>query len=370
MKLHTANKYLSSLPNIAEKGLGARFDTLREATFAALGVDTAFSVLLTAAGEEHFYVCRAVTAALAHAGHKAAMISLDPDAPVEELVELENGNVSDDEAAQVATAVRKAAAALGLTPTHIEAKLLCALLLCCCKGYRNVILGFDPMRVPHTFYDIFPLARAVAVLPSEASVPDACAIVRKGVLEVISAPRGEDEYRAISSVCAKVNCRHSVVSRSAITSSSFTYKGIEFSYKDSQYAMRGHSESMITAAASAVLAACALGRRGFKISEVDVSAVLPDVSPKYGCKVESYNPCIVALACRNVSSSPKLRSDAESVCAHFGKPSRFFSEFNGDAELKAAFDSCYRGECALCVEGDRDFVRKTLKTLSEWILHP
>lgn len=370
MKLHTANKYLSSLPRKSEKGLVARFDALREATLTAVGADVALTVLLTVSGEEHSFVCRAAMAALAHAGYNAALISLDPEAPLEEMVHIGKNAVSDDEAAQVATAVRQAAVSLGITPTLIEAKLLCALALCSRKGCKNVIVGFDPMNIPHAFYDIFPSARTVALLPSEASVSESSSIVRKGVLEVISAPRGEEEYRAISAVCAKVNCRHSVISRSAVASPTLTYKGIEFLYKDRKYSMRGHSESMIAEAVAAILAARALERRGFKISEGDVGAILPDVAVEYGCRIVSYNPCVIALVCRNGRPSPQIRSDAERVCAHFDKPLRLFSEFSGDTELEDAFGSCYSGECALCVEGTPHFVRDTLNALEGWISPP
>ena len=370
MKLHTANKYLLSLPRVAEKGLGARFRALQEAAFAAFGIDRAVSVLLTVSGDEHSYVCRAVTAAFAHTGQSVAIVSLDPDASAAEIVKLGGNNASDDEAAHVVTVIRQSAASLGITPTVIEAKLLCGLALCALKGCKNVILGFEPTRVPRAFYDIVPLSRTVALLPSAVSVSDSAAIVRKGVLEVISSPRGEDEYRAISAVCASVNCRHSVISRSAVAASALTYKGIEFSYKERKYAMRGHSESMITAALSAVLAACALERRGVKISESDVRATLPDVSVEHGCRIVSYNPCVLVAVCRNGESFARLDADVERVCAHLGKIPRSFSALDDTAELESAFSACQDGECALCVKGDAGFVEKTLNTLAKWISPP
>lgn len=370
MKLHTANKYLSSLPQRAEKGIATRFDALREAVLTALGIEGVSPVLLTVSGEEHSYVCRAAVAALAHAGHRAALICLDPRAPAEELVRLGQSSVADDEVAEVVTVIRRMASGLGVTPTIIEAKILCALALCGRRGLKNIILGFDPSRVTRAFFDIIPPSRTVALLPSEASAADSAAIVRKGVLEVISAPRGEDEYRAISAVCAAVNCRHSVISRSAVASSAFTYRGIEFSYKERQYALRGHSESMITAALSAVLTACALERRGFKINEADVREILPNVAVEYGCRIVSYNPCIVAAVCRNGAPSSQIDGDLERVCAHLDKAVRVFSVREDIAELDAAFQACRDGECALCVKGDADFVRNTLKALSEWIAPP
>ncbi len=367
MKLHTANKYLSSLPDVAEKGLGARFDALLEATCAALGIDVVSSALLAVSGKEYSYVCRAIASSLDHAGYGAALINLDPDAPAEELVKLAHVNVSDDDAAQVVTVIRRSAAALGITPTRVEAKLLCGLALCSRNGSKNIILGFDAARIPRAFCDILPLARTVVLLPSDAGVSDSSAIVRKGVLEVISAPRGEDEYRVISSTCAKVNCRHSVIARTAIASLTLTYKGIEFSYREREYAMRGHSESLAIGAVAAILASCALGRRGFKINESDVAAILSDVSVDYGCKVESYNPCVIGLVCRNRAEARQTRNDAEKVCAHFGKSACFFSEFNGDAELESAFNLCASDDRALCVEGTPRFVRNVMNVIAEWI---
>lgn len=369
MKLHTANKYLSSLPQVSEKGMAARFASLRESTFAALGADAAFSILLIVSGEEHSYVCRATAAALAYAGHSATLLNLDPSAPAEALVRIGQSHAGDDEVAEVVTAIRQSAIALGLTPTMIEAKLLCALALCSRKGCKNIILGFDPSRVSRAFFDIIPPSRTVALLPSEASAADSVAIVRKGVLELISAPRGEEEYRAISAVCAAVNCRHSVISRSAITSPALTYRGIEFFYKNRKYAIRGHSESMIMAALSSVLAACALERRGFKISESDVGATLPDVAVEYGCRIASYNPCVVAVICRNGTLSPQLKSDVERICSYFNKTPYVFSAHEGGGTLDATLQLCQGDEYALCIEGDAAFVQKNLNVLSEWIAH-
>lgn len=368
MKLHTANKYLSSLPTEAGKGLRARFDALCKNVFSALELEVPTSAVLAVVGEEYSYTCRAVASAMEHAGHRVAIVALSSDSPAEALVKIGKKSVADDTVAEAVTELRRAASALGVIPTQTEARIVCSLALCGLMGCKNIIFGFDTPQISRAFYELLPLARVVAILPSEAGAADSCAIVRRGVQEVVSVLHGEDEYRAVSAVCASVNCRHNVVSASAISSQILTYKGIEFSFKDHRYALRGHSLGMVTSACAAVLVICALKRRGMNISEADIEATLPSVVSEHGCTIVSYNPCIITLTCREGVRKVQLLNDVERVCALLDKRVYVCSQFGGEISLEEGVALCREhADTALCVEGDASFVQKALAIISECI---
>jgi hypothetical protein len=364
MKLHTASKYLLSLPKEAEKGSRARFSSLRDAVFCAFGFDPTDSVLLAALGEEHSYVCRAVSSSLMHAGYRVAVVNADPLCPPEEMVKVCGERVGDDVISEVITEVRKSAKSLGVVPTAFEAGLICRLVLCRLSECKNVILGLDPAAVPKEDCALVPFSKTVVLLPSEMGVAGGRAAVRRGTLEVISAPRGEDEYRSASAICAAVNCRHSVIAKGIVKLQNFSYKGILFSYKDHEYLLSGHSESMLMNASAAVQAVRSLERQGLNVSEADVQATLPDIVSECGCKVVSYNPCVISAVCRSDGQAGRFLKDAEAICARLNKNICVFSEFSGENALERIFECGLDENIALCVEGREEFVRKALAEIS------
>ena len=364
MKLHTASKYLLSLPRESEKGSRTRFASLRDAVFGAFGFDSTESVLLVALGEEHSYVCRAVSSSLMHAGYRVAVVNADPSRPAEEMVKVCGERLGDDAIAQVITEVRKAALALGVVPTAFEAGLISSLILCRLSECKNVLLGLDPSSVLKEDCGLVPFSKTVVLLSSEAGVASGRAAVRRGTLEVISAPQGEDEYRSASSICAAVNCRHSVIAKGIVKLQNFSYKGILFSYKDHEYLMSGHAESMLMNAAAAVQAVRALERQGLNVSESDAQAALPGVTQECGCKVISYNPCVISAVCRSDGQSGRFLKDADAICARLNKNICVFSEFSEENALERIFEYGLDENVALCVEGREEFVRKSLAEIS------
>jgi folylpolyglutamate synthase/dihydropteroate synthase len=364
MKLHTAKKYLSALPAEPQRSVSDSFEVLKKEVFACLGADAPKGVLMAVSGEEYSYVCRVVAATLAYVGSRSAVLSYDISLPIEETVSIDGRPPSDDDFANTLSLIRDCAKKSGCEPTSYEVVLLCGLVLCKKHGIKNIILGFNGAEVSAPLCEIIPLPKIAVILPPQGSFD----FIRRGVSEIISAPRREEEYRSASAVCASVNCRHSVIAKGMVDVGATSYRGIDFLYKKELYFADTHSCSMLVFAATAIEAVKALERQGMAVSEKEVAAVLPSVRVNSGCRILSYNPCVILALSGHDEISDQLLEDIKTLCDLSAKTSLVITK---DCE-KSLFDAysevlAQKNDMALCVVGDRAFIENSRKQLWEWL---
>ena len=364
MKLHTAKKYLSALSTQPLKSVTDDFEALKKEVFACLGADAPKGVLMAVSGEEYSYVCRVVAAALATVGFRTAVLNYDISLPIEKTVSIDGRSPSDDDFANTLSLIRDCAKRLGLEPTSYEAVLLCGLVLCKKQGIKNIILGFNGADVSALLCEIIPLPKTAVILPPQRSF----AFVRRGVSEIISAPRREEEYRSVSAVCASVNCRHSVIAKGMVDVGAPSYRGIGFSYKKEIYFADTHSCSMLVYAATAIEAVKALERQGMAVGEKDVAAVLPAVRVNNGCRILSYNPYVILALSARDEISDQLAEDIKTLCDLSSKSALVISK-DCEKSLVEAYSEVLsqKNELALCVVGNRAFIEDSRKQLWEWL---
>ncbi|MBQ9085807.1 MAG: hypothetical protein IJY47_01315 [Clostridia bacterium] len=115
-----------------------------------------------------------------------------------------------------------------------------------------------------------------------------------GIQEMICAPQNQDDYRILSEICAKVNCRLTMPSRKEVELRSLSLTDSNFCYRGKQYRLKLCGKFQIENAVISLEILNALNRLGFPLSYEAISEGLLDT--RLPCKFEilSVSPTIIA----------------------------------------------------------------------------
>lgn len=354
MKLHTAEKFCRSLPEIPGRSqlLSLRFSRLIAETECRLKIKIPTEIPLVIVGSGAEYAASIVNAAIdpGNTG-TVAMINTADNIPLNETVLVAGKPVSGDDAAKTVAAIRTAAKKLCVDDpelyselTRFEVRFLTSLCLCAESSTVYTVIRMDTPMLRREYAAVLPRPAMVLITGvTAADISSVKAFCGKRTADVVSSPQTEETNRAVASLCADLNCRHNVIAKGQLLTGKISCTGIPFSYRGIEAVARTCFTSLAGVAAAAasslkILSAVIPGLTAERISEA-VSSVSGD---PYG-NIISLKPPVV---CRtgsafNIGRDSFLASDLEDIRNFFG------------AELVIVTDSDNEGNAVSGLHPDR-----------------
>lgn len=118
-------------------------------------------------------------------------------------------------------------------------------------------------------------------------------LVKKGTLEVVSAPQHKDVHKIISDACVAAGCRFTLTIYSVTSIKNFSLFKTLFEYMGSEFSIRSFSPFQVVNAITAIEASKAIGRIGLKINDNDISLGLFHTRFDGKCDAISIDPNII-----------------------------------------------------------------------------
>lgn len=331
MKLHTAEKYCRSLPEITGRSqlLPLRFSRLAAETESRLKIKIPTEIHIVIVGSGAEYAASIINAAIdpGNTG-TVAMINTADNVPLNETVLVAGKPVPDDDVAKTVTAIRTAAKKLCADDpelysdlTRFEVRFLTSLCLCAESGTVYTVIRTDTPMLRREYAAVLPRPATVLITGvTAADISSVKAFCGKRTSDVVSSPQTEETNRAVASLCADLNCRHNVIAKGQLLTGKISCTGIPFSYKGIEAVSRTCFTSLAGVAAAAasalkILSSDIPGLTAERISEA-VCAVSGD---PYG-NIISLKPPVV---CRtgsafDIGTDSFLASDLEDIRNFFG----------------------------------------------------
>ena len=329
MKIHTAEKYIRSLPTAPDRAnvMRARIKALISASFRTLGLRAIRPTVIGIAGRESEYAADIVSRGLVMSGSVPAVADMDPEAALSNCLHISGKALGDDEAAQLLTVIRKEsmkltvsdpAAVSGFTAFEIrQVFMYCA---CCRAGTSHVIVKLDTDKVTAFFSALLPKAKIMLLTPiGQEGLESVRAMCGQQTGEIISSPQIEETNRGVSALCADLNCSYNLVVRSQIEASASGVMNIAFKYKGIKTTARTCLASSVWSAAAALEVLKRTMRTAHENPEQIMASAVTS-STKCRGKTLSISPAVIGITVTpsQIAEDTNLRDDVALICRNLG----------------------------------------------------
>ncbi|MBQ2999098.1 MAG: hypothetical protein IJD64_01415, partial [Clostridia bacterium] len=117
--------------------------------------------------------------------------------------------------------------------------------------------------------------------------------ISHGIQEIVSAPQNQSAYRLISETCAAINCRLTIPTKNELKIHRLSLGGSEFSYKNTDYRLSLCGRFQVTNATVVLELLDMLSRRGYTLSEEQISEGLSKLKIPAKFEIISVSPTII-----------------------------------------------------------------------------
>ncbi|MCQ2354766.1 MAG: hypothetical protein MJ102_06650 [Clostridia bacterium] len=329
MKIHTAEKYIRSLPTAPDRAnvMRARIKALISASFRTLGLRVIRPTVIGIAGRESEYAADIVSRGLVMSGSVPAVADMDPEAALSTCLHVSGKAVGDDEAAELLTAIRKESMKLIASDpaaesgfTAFEIRMIFMYCACCRAGTTHVIVKLDTDKVTAFFSALLPKAKIMLLTPiSQEGLAAVRAMCGLQTGEIISSPQNEETNRGVSALCADLNCSHNHVVRSQIEASASGVMNIAFTYKGIKTTARTCLASSVWSAAAALEVLKRTLRAAHQNTEKIMASAVASSTKCRGTTL-SISPAVIGVTVTpsQMAEDTNLRDDVSLICKNLG----------------------------------------------------